>query len=208
VKLMAGVVAVAVAVALALAVAAAPLALAVAALAVPGAVVVGPLGAGNPPVSGGDPAGGGAAAGRATVGNPPVATGQLVADIPPAMLALYVVSAPRCPGLPWTVLAAIGKIETDHGRGAEVSPAGAEGPMQFLPTTWAAFGVDGNGDGLASIWDPADAVAAAADYLCANGAGDPRHLATAIWNYNHDDAYVRLVLAWAATYTAAALVMQ
>jgi hypothetical protein len=138
------------------------------------------------------------------VSEPPVTPGQFVADIPPAMLAQYVSAAPRCPGLPWTVLAGIGKVETDHGRGGEVSPAGAEGPMQFMPATWAAYGVDGDGDGVASIWDAADAVAAAANYLCANGGGNPATLYNAIWHYNHDDGYVRLVLAWAARYAAAA----
>ena len=121
------------------------------------------------------------------------------------MVTLYVAASARCPGLPWTVLAAIGKVETDHGRGPEVSPAGAEGPMQFLPATWAAYGVDGDGDGVASIWDAADAVPAAADYLCANGGGAPSSLNNAIWNYNHSASYVQLVLAWAATYTTAAM---
>jgi Transglycosylase SLT domain len=140
----------------------------------------------------------------AAVSAPPVTAGQLVADIPPSMLELYVSARPWCPGLPWTVLAGIGKVETDHGRGAEVSPAGAEGPMQFMPATWAAYAVDGDGDGVASIWDAADAVPAAAHYLCANGGGDPAGLRNAIWHYNHDDSYVEVVLAWAARYAAAA----
>jgi len=130
----------------------------------------------------------------------PAATPAAVADIPPDMLRLYVSAAGRCPGLPWTVLAAIGKVETDHGRGPEVSPAGAEGPMQFMPATWARYGVDGDGDGVASVWDAADAVPAAADLLCANGGGDPAQLQSAIFQYNHDDAYVALVLAWAQRY--------
>lgn len=125
------------------------------------------------------------------------------ADIPPAMLVLYIRAAQRCPGLAWTALAAIGKVETDHGRGSEVSSAGAEGPMQFMPSTWRAYGVDGDGDGVASIWDAADAVPAAADYLCANGGGDPATLASAIFAYNHDPGYVRLVLEWARRYAGA-----
>ena len=135
---------------------------------------------------------------------PSPAPGRAVADIPATMLALYVSAAPRCPGLSWTVLAAIGKEETDHGRGPEVSPAGAEGPMQFMPATWLEYGLDGDGDGIASIWDAADAVPATARYLCANGGSDPRRLASAIFQYNHDDNYVRQVLAWADRYAAAA----
>jgi hypothetical protein len=62
------------------------------------------------------------------------------ADIPPTMLALYQQAAPTCPGLDWTVLAAIGKIETDHGRDpVMVSSAGAVGPMQFEPSTFAEY---------------------------------------------------------------------
>jgi membrane-bound lytic murein transglycosylase B len=120
------------------------------------------------------------------------------------MLILYVSGATRCPGLPWTVLAGIGKVESDHGRGGEVSPAGAEGPMQFMPATWAVYGIDGDGDGVADIWDPADAVPSAGHYLCVNGGGSPATLSNAIWNYNHDNGYVRLVLAWAARYGSAA----
>jgi hypothetical protein len=141
--------------------------------------------------------GGGAVA--TAPGAPPTGA-TVVGDIPPAMLRLYVTAATRCPGLPWTVLAAIGKVESDHGRGPEVSPAGAEGPMQFLPATWARYGVDGDGDGVASIWDAADAVPAAADLLCADGGGDPARLAGAIFQYNPADSYVRAVLAWADRY--------
>jgi hypothetical protein len=143
---------------------------------------------------------GGSGATLLPAGQPP--TGQL-ADIPSAMLTLYITSARRCPGLPWTVLAAIGKVETDHGRGPEVSPAGAEGPMQFMPGTWAEYGVDGDGDGVASIWDAADAVPSAADLLCANGGGDPARLSGAIFQYNHAGWYVQLVLDWAGVYARA-----
>ena len=125
-------------------------------------------------------------------------------DIPVHILDLYVSAARRCPGLPWSVLAGIGKVESDHGRGPQLSPAGAEGPMQFMPATWAHYGVDGDGDGVASIWDAADAVPAAADYLCANGGGQPTGLSAAILQYNHDASYVRLVLAWANAYSGAA----
>lgn len=168
-----------------------------AALAVPLALAL-PLGtaAGTPPNSSG-------------ALDPPLPAAQQrvgeLGDIPSAMLTLYVASAQRCPGLPWTILAAIGKVETDHGRGPQVSPAGAEGPMQFMPATWAVYGVDGDGDGVASIWDAADAVPAAADLLCANGGGEPARLSAAIFQYNHADWYVQLVLDWAGFYARAAV---
>lgn len=114
---------------------------------------------------------------------------------------LYIDSARYCPGLPWQVLAAIGQVESDHGRNVGPSSAGALGPMQFLPSTWAYAGVDGDGDGKANIMDPYDAVPAAALYLCRAGAANgPQGLADAIFSYNHADWYVREVLALAAQY--------
>ncbi|MBO0827620.1 MAG: lytic transglycosylase domain-containing protein [Streptosporangiales bacterium] len=114
---------------------------------------------------------------------------------------LYTQAASRCPGLSWTVLAAIGQVESGHGRNMGPSSAGALGPMQFLPSTWSRYGVDGNGDGKANIWDPYDAVPAAADYLCESGAGrGGKALYDAIFAYNHSDTYVRNVLAIAAAY--------
>lgn len=133
-------------------------------------------------------------------------SGTALAEIPPAILQLYLAAPPRwCPGLSWTVLAGIGWAETRHGTAAnQVSPAGAKGPMQFMPGTWARYGVDGDGDGIADIWNPADAIPSAAHYLGANGAGNPAMLRQAIWHYNHDWDYVDLVLAKAAEYGAAA----
>ncbi|HEX6447334.1 MAG TPA: lytic murein transglycosylase [Streptosporangiales bacterium] len=114
---------------------------------------------------------------------------------------LYMQAATRCPGLSWTVLAAIGQVESGHGRNMGPSSAGALGPMQFLPSTWRSYGVDGDGDGRRNIWDPYDAVPAAADYLCRNGAGRGRAgLYGAIFAYNHSDTYVRNVLSIAAAY--------
>jgi predicted nucleic acid-binding Zn-ribbon protein len=113
--------------------------------------------------------------------------------------ALYQAAAPTCPGLPWTVLAAIGQVETHNGTGGMVSSAGALGPMQFLPATFAEYARDGDHDGKANIMDPADAVYTAAAYLCANGGGHGgTSLSTAIWNYNHADWYVQLVESLAA----------
>jgi hypothetical protein len=114
---------------------------------------------------------------------------------------LYMQAATRCPGLSWTVLAAIGQVESGHGRNMGPSSAGALGPMQFLPSTWRTYGVDGDGDGKRNIWDPFDAVPAAADYLCKSGAGSGgKGLYDAIFAYNHSDTYVRNVLSIAAAY--------
>jgi len=116
-------------------------------------------------------------------------------------LELYHQGARLCPGLSWAVLAAIGQIESGHGRNVGPSSAGALGPMQFLPSTWRTYGVDGDRDGRADIMNPYDAVPAAARYLCANGAGrGGRQLYNAIWHYNHSDSYVQQVLALARAY--------
>jgi membrane-bound lytic murein transglycosylase B len=114
-------------------------------------------------------------------------------SIPRNYLALYQ-QAGRTNGIPWTVLAAIGKVESDHGRNDGPSSAGALGPMQFLPSTWATYGDGGNID------NPTDAIPAAARYLLANGA--PADLAAAIFAYNHSPDYVSTVLSWASTYAA------
>jgi hypothetical protein len=114
---------------------------------------------------------------------------------------LYIESARYCPGLPWQILAAIGQIESGHGRNVGPSSAGALGPMQFMPATWAYSGVDGDGDGKADIMNAYDAVPAAALYLCRAGAANgPQGLYDAIFSYNHADWYVKEVLALAARY--------
>ncbi|MGK5555352.1 lytic murein transglycosylase [Actinomadura kijaniata] len=122
---------------------------------------------------------------------------------PGSYLDLYKQAATTCPGLSWTVLAAIGQVESDHNRNPGRSSAGALGPMQFMPATWKSYGVDGDGDGRADIMNPYDAVPAAAKYLCANGAGrGGRQLYRAVWHYNHADWYVQKVLALARAYAA------
>ena len=68
-------------------------------------------------------------------------------------------------GIRWEVLAAINEIETDYGRNLNVSSAGALGWMQFIPSTWAAYGVDANEDGKKDPYNPVDAIFAAARYL-------------------------------------------
>lgn len=127
-----------------------------------------------------------------------------LSDIPVTMLTLYQQGAALCPGLDWTVLAGIGKIESDHGRSTApgvhsgANYAGAEGPMQFEPGTWAVYG-----DGVTmDVYDPAAAVPAAARLLCADGA--PGNIPGALFAYNHDWGYVLTVLTQAEAYAAAA----
>lgn len=167
-------------------------------------------------------------------------SGTTAYDIPETALAAYrhaeavlATSSPTC-HLSWTLLAAIGQVESDNGRyggaamytNGDVSPGilgpvldgrggvgairdtdngrldgntvwdRAVGPMQFIPSTWAAYGADGNGDGVRNPQNIYDAALAAADYLCAGG-GDlqvPAQERAAILRYNHSAAYVSLVL--------------
>jgi len=97
------------------------------------------------------------------------------------------------------VLAAINYRETDFGSNVATSSAGAEGWMAFLPSTFEEWGVDGNGDGVKDIFDAADAIYSAANYLHDSGA--PRDWWGAIFAYNHADWYVEEVLAAAARFT-------
>jgi soluble lytic murein transglycosylase-like protein len=133
---------------------------------------------------------------------PPAATAPAPPAPPPPSLAppstatttVYQRAAATCPGLPAALLAAIHEVETGRGDGGERSSAGAVGPMQFLPETWATYGVDANGDGTADLDDVEDAVFGAAQLLCANGGAEPQRLRWAVWNYNHSWTYVREVL--------------
>jgi Transglycosylase SLT domain len=124
-------------------------------------------------------------------------------QLPTTYLQLFQESAARyCPGLSWTVLAAIGQIESADGTNEGPSSAGALGPMQFLPSTWAIWGIDGFGQtGTPDIMNPYDAVPSAANLLCADGAaaGGPA-LSAAIFDYNHANWYVSEVLSLAAEY--------
>jgi hypothetical protein len=124
------------------------------------------------------------------------------AGVPANWVDLFKESAAKyCPGLPWTVLAAIGEIESGDGANDGPSSAGAEGPMQFLPSTWAIWGTDGFGPpGPPDIMNPLDAVPAAARLLCAAGGGNSATLAGAIFAYNHASWYVNEVLALASEY--------
>jgi membrane-bound lytic murein transglycosylase B len=159
-----------------------------------------------------------------------------VDDIPPRLLAAYQSAAAACPGLPWTVAAGIGKVESNHARfgGAIVDANGvalppiigipldgtsntariwdtdggvldgdlifdrAVGPFQFIPSSWAIFGVDGDRDGLRNPHDVDDAIPAMIRHLCPNG--QIRNLENAIFSYNRSDEYVAAVLSWANRY--------
>jgi hypothetical protein len=122
--------------------------------------------------------------------------------VPANWIDLFKASAAQyCPGLSWTVLAAIGEIESGDGANEGPSSAGAEGPMQFLPSTWAMWGTDGFGQtGTPDILNPLDAVPAAARLLCASGGGSTATLPGAIFAYNHASWYVNEVLALAGEY--------
>jgi Transglycosylase SLT domain len=96
------------------------------------------------------------------------------------------------------ILASINGIESAFGANMGPSSAGAIGWMQFLPSTWASYGVDADGDGTADPYDPQDAIYAAASYLSA--AGMPADTPGAIFAYNHADWYVAEVLANAGCY--------
>ncbi|GAA1612912.1 hypothetical protein GCM10009733_006190 [Nonomuraea maheshkhaliensis] len=139
--------------------------------------------------------------------------------LPQGLERLYQTAANTCAGLDWTVLAAIHKIESDFGRSnlpgvkAGTNHAGAAGPMQFLISTWGGsarikigsrfngYASDGDGDGWGDVYNTADALFAAAKYLCRHGA--PRAVRQAVYAYNHSWDYVDSVLALAKTYADA-----
>ena len=150
-------------------------------------------------------------------------------------------------GIPWTLLAAIGRVESDHGRfagslllanglstpriiGIALNGVGtglvldsdhglldgdavydhAVGPMQFIPSTWAQYATDGNGDGVADPFNIYDAAAAAGKYLC-NAGTDLRTRAgkiRAVLAYNHSDSYVASVLDLEATYAGTPIIVE
>lgn len=129
--------------------------------------------------------------------------------VPARVKALYVAAA-NAYKLPWELLAGIGMAETRHGRNNATSSAGAQGLMQFMPRTFAAYGVDGDRDGKAQIRNDADSIYSAANYLTASGVtdGQPRHgsmkgVIDALWAYNHSVSYRNDVLYYAWAYASA-----
>jgi hypothetical protein len=147
----------------------------------------------------------------AGAGDDPSPSARADNDILAGYLSLYR-AAGRAYDVPWPVLAGIGAIETDHGRSdapgvrsGRNSLGCCAGPMQFNltdgpPSTWDRYAVDGNHDGHQDVYDPADAIPSAANYLRAllhDAGGNLRH---AILGYNHSEAYVNDVLARAQSY--------
>jgi hypothetical protein len=118
-------------------------------------------------------------------------------SIPAEYEQAYRAAAATCPGLDWTLLAGVGQVESGHGRNDGPSSAGAVGPMQFMPSTFAAYAVDGDHNGILDAWNPQDAIFTAAHYLCVAGAegGSAAGIHAALLTYNHAEWYVDLVLA-------------
>jgi hypothetical protein len=151
------------------------------------------------------------------------ASDAALGDIPPVYLARYVTAAGACPALTWQVLAAIGKVESDHGRSsapgvdAGINRHGCcAGPMQFNirngpPSTWDTWGTGT----LAHVYDPTHAIPAAARKLCADGLANPTHihhdpcptvlgspaLHHALRRYNNACWYVHEIITLASRYT-------
>ncbi len=151
----------------------------------------------------------------AGAGQPPEPDPGRTSGVPSDLAPLYQRATERCPSLPWTLLAAQGRVESSFNPRA-VSPVGAQGIAQFMPSPWAGWGLDG--DGTADPFNPADAIPSQARYDCARLGGvaglpgDPIALMLAAYNagpgavrryggippYDETRAYVTAVLAAAA----------
>ena len=118
-------------------------------------------------------------------------------EIPTFLLPIYQSCGTEY-GISWQVLASINRIETDFGRNLNISSAGAEGWMQFMPSSWTTYGVDANNDGKKDPYNPVDAICSAARYLKAAGGDDD--IRQAVYSYNHADWYVDEVLLYAGKY--------
>ena len=120
--------------------------------------------------------------------------------IPARIKTLYLAAAARF-GVPWQLLAGIGMAETRHGRNNQTSSAGAQGLMQFMPGTFAAYGVDGNDDGRRDIGNDADSIFSAANYLVHSGVRTgTAGVIRALWSYNRSVSYRNDVLYYAWSY--------
>jgi peptidoglycan DL-endopeptidase CwlO len=158
----------------------------------------------------------------AAQGAQPSASSTARNSIPANYLALFQATGIKY-GVPWAVLAGIGEVESDDGRSnlpgvhSGSNAFGAAGPMQIgiggaagnqwggapvHPASEHVNGVatDADGTGVASVYDPADAIAGAAKYLL--GHGVQQNVSGAIFAYNHSDSYVQLVLSYASTYAS------
>lgn len=116
--------------------------------------------------------------------------------IPGEYIPIYKAAEARY-GVDWYILASIHSIETTFStHSSMLSSAGAIGHMQFMPATFKAYGVDGNGDGIINAWSLEDAIFSAANYLRANNYQND--IRKAIWHYNHSEEYVNKVIntAW------------
>jgi cell wall-associated NlpC family hydrolase len=164
--------------------------------------------------------GGACSAAQAGAAGQPAASRSAQDSVPANYLALFQETGRRY-GTPWVILAGIGKVESDDGQSnlpgvhSGANAFGAAGPMQIgiggaagdqwggapvHPASERVNGVatDGNGDGIASVYEPADAIAGAARYLLEHGVLD--NVTSAIFAYNHLESYVQLVLYWAGVY--------
>ncbi len=135
------------------------------------------------------------------------ASGGQAPAIPPQWLGLYQRAATTCPGISWSVLADIGTVESGSGQSdapgvrSGANPKGAEGPMQFEPSTFATYATVGPGGSTPpSPYDPVDAVYTASALLCADGGGSASTLRDAVADYNHSDSYVNTVLTLALSF--------
>ena len=116
---------------------------------------------------------------------------RIIQPEPAEQLIAYYKKAEAATGIDWEVLAAVNLVETGMGRIDGVSVANAQGPMQFLPTTWAEAGI-GKGD----IRDPHDAIQAAARYLVRRGG--LQDIRRGLWGYNNSDYYGKAVMLYAS----------
>jgi Transglycosylase SLT domain len=127
---------------------------------------------------------------RLAAKSPPLEARIRVRPAPPEMqLRAWYGEAQRRFHVRWQLLAAVNFVESAFGKVQNASTAGAQGPMQFLPATWHAYGLGGD------VHDPHDAILGAANYLAANGAA--RDERAALYRYNHSSLYVDAVLHYA-----------